>query len=81
MNKTDRLIVLLSLGLILLSTAYTVTTVRRQNIQKENVRLTAYEKERAETVNVKIWRKYHEDEKALLKEIVKQLRKNQAQCL
>ena len=81
MNKTDRIIITLSIGIFLISSVYTMTTIRQQNIEKENARLAFEEKAVIDTQNVMIWRHYHDEQKALLKEVLKELRKNKTQTI
>ncbi len=76
MNKTDRLIITFSIGVLLISIVYTMATVRSQNIQKENILITERKNEILNTINIKIIRTYHEDQMFLLKEILNELRNN-----
>jgi len=87
MNRTDRLIITFSIGVLLISVVYTMATVRSQNIQKENTLITESRSDFLNTVNIKIIRKYHEDQMLILKEILTELRNNKqvqpvnTQCL
>ncbi|MDE0151000.1 MAG: hypothetical protein OXK80_00690 [Bdellovibrionales bacterium] len=87
MNKTDRLIITLSIGVFLISIAYTFATVKSQNIQKQNALIMERKHEILGTINIKIIRTYHEDQMFLLKEILHELRNNKqiqpvnTQCL
>ncbi len=88
MHKTDRLIISFSIGVLLLSVIYTLAPVRKQNIEKENIKIGVSEREFLNTVNLTIQRRYHQEQKALLKEVLTELRKNKiqtasttAQCL
>ncbi len=76
MNKTDRLIITFSIGVLLISIVYIFATVRSQNIQKENALITASSNEILNTINIRIIRKYHEDQMFVLKEILNELRNN-----
>ncbi|MDE0151390.1 MAG: hypothetical protein OXK80_02680 [Bdellovibrionales bacterium] len=81
MNKTDRLIITFSIGVLLISTAYTISTVRKQNIEKENIKIARSEREVLKTFDLIIQRRYHEEQKALLQEVLKELRKNKTQTI
>lgn len=76
MNKTDRLIITFSTGVLLISIAYIFATVKSQNIKKENVLIMERRNEILNTVNIKIIRTYHEDQMFILKEILNELRNN-----
>jgi len=79
MNKTDRLIITFSIGVLLISTVYTIATLRRQNIEKENIKIARSEQEVLNTLDLIIQRRYHEEQKALLQEVLKELRRNKIQ--
>ena len=81
MNKTDRLITTLSIGILLISSVYTMTTIRQQNIEKENARLAFEEKAVIGTQDVMIWRHYHEEQMNVLNAILNELRKNKTQTI
>ena len=76
MNKTDRLMITFSIGVLLISIVYTMATVRSQNIQKENALIIENRNAVLSTVNIRIIRTYHEDQMFILKEILNELRKN-----
>ena len=69
MSKTDRLIVILSVGWTVIVTAYAFTIVRKQNIQKENTRITEYEQDVKEVFDVRMHREFHSEIKGMLTDI------------
>ena len=60
-KKTERLIILLAMGWLLISIAYILFKIRNQNIEKENIRLTEQEKYVEQTFDVKMHRIYKEE--------------------
>jgi len=75
MKKTERLIALLSLGFMLISGTFSWSVVHRQNVQKENALIELQNKNKADTMNILIWRKYHEDQMVLMTQILNELQK------
>lgn len=76
MNKTDRYILIGSVGIFLVSMMYMVATVKYQSIEKENTRLTEHEQSVSETQNTIIWREYHDQQMEILNAILIQLKEN-----
>ena len=76
MNKTDRLMITFSIGVLLISIVYTMATVRSQNIQKENALIAESRNAILNTINIRIIRTYHDEQMFILKEILNELRNN-----
>ncbi len=74
MSKTDRYILIGSIGILLISTIFTFDKLLRQNLKKEQIKVTQQETLITETLNIKIWRRYHEDQMILMHEILKELK-------
>ena len=73
-NKADRYILIGSIGILLISTCITFDKVLRQELKKEQVKVTQQENHIAETLNIKTWRRYHEKQMILMYEILKELK-------
>lgn len=73
-NKTDRYIVIGSIGILLISACITFDKVLRQELKKEQVKIAQQENHIAETLNIKVWRSYHEEQMLLMYEILKELK-------
>ncbi|MDE0151714.1 MAG: hypothetical protein OXK80_04360 [Bdellovibrionales bacterium] len=73
-NKTDRYIIIGSIGILLISTSITFDKVLRQELKKEQVKIAQQENHIAETLNIKLWRSYHEEQMLLMYEILKELK-------
>ena len=81
MNKQDRLIILGSMGVLTISFALCLTMVTIQNKRKYNDFLDYRERSITETQHIKIWRTYHDQQIAMMKEILIELKKNNAGVL
>lgn len=66
-KKTERLILIFSIGCTLIALAYIFATIHKQNIEKENKRITEQEKIVDETFDIKMHRYYYEEIKELIK--------------
>ena len=78
-SKYDRLIVLISFGILIISCVFTMSTVFYQDIEKENKELEQQQIEIAETIHIKIWRAYHQEQMTVLKDIKHLLMKIESQ--
>ena len=79
MDKVDRYIILASIGIVLLSFTYIVSKVHEQNVQRENMKIAEYKESVDETVRIHIWRKYHEEQMALMEKVLEELKQNKNQ--
>ena len=75
MNKTDRLIIIFSTGVLIASALYVSSTTYKQNVLKDNAEIEQLQKKGADTFNIHVWKTYHEKEMAVMKEILKELKK------
>lgn len=73
-NKIDRYIVIGSIGILLISACVTFAKVVRQELKKEQLKITQQTNHITETLNIKIWRRYHEEQMLLMQEILKELK-------
>ena len=69
MKKTERLIILTAIGWTVVVTFYAFTIIRKQNIQKENRKITAYEQDVKETFDVRMHREFHSEIKGMLTDV------------
>ena len=74
-NKYDRLIVLTCLGIIVISCVFTATAVHKNQVKKSYRESERQQAAISETINIRIWRAYHYEQMILLKEILKELKK------
>lgn len=79
MNKVDRCILIGAVGILLVSMMYMVATVKYQNIERENTKLSEHEQTVTDTQNVMIWREYHAQQMAALNAILIQLKEQKLQ--
>ena len=79
MNKIDRCILIGAVGVFLISIVYMTATVKYQNIEKENLKLSEHEQMMTDTQNVIIWREYHDQQMIVLNAILEQLKENRLQ--
>ena len=81
-NKTDRLIIIFSTGVLIASAIYVASTSYKQNVLRNNTEIEQAQKQGEDTFNIHVWKTYHEKEMALMKEILKELKKkNERQLL
>ena len=78
-NKYDRLIVLVSFGILIISCVFTIAIVFYQGVEKENRELEQIQIGIAETNHVTIWRAYHQEQMMVLKDIKRLLMKIESQ--
>ena len=78
-NKYDRLIVLISFGILIISCVFTMSIVFYQDIEKENKEMEQRQIEIAETIHIKIWRTYHQEQMIVLNDIKNLLKKIESQ--
>ena len=71
----DRWILLITLGIFLISFAYTATTIQKQNLVVINNRHSDYEQIKTETLQLKMWRRHHETQMFMMKQILQEMRK------
>ena len=74
MNKTDRYILIVSMGVLLISASITFDKVFKQKLKKEHIQLTQQETLRKEILNIKTWRGYHTEQMMLMQAILKELK-------
>ena len=74
MSKTDRYILIGSVGILLISLCITFDRVIRQELKKENLHFAQQENHKKETFNVKTWRHYHTEQMILMQKILKELK-------
>ena len=74
LTKTDRYILITSVGILLISIFVTFDKISQQKFKKEQTKLAQQELFKRETVNTKIWRHFHEEQMNLMKEILKELK-------
>lgn len=73
MSKTDRYIILGAIGILLVSACITFEKLLQQHLRKEKIKISQQENLRLETLNIKIWRRYHEAQMVLMHEILTEL--------
>ena len=73
-NKADKYILIGSIGILLISICVTFDKVLRQELKKEQIKITQQETHIVETLNIKTWRRYHEKQMILMHEILKELK-------
>lgn len=78
-NKYDRLIILISFGILIISCVFTMSTVFYQDVEKENKELEQRQIEIAETIHIQIWRTYHQEQMTVLTDIKNLLTKIESQ--
>ena len=66
-RKTERLIIILCIGWTVIVSLFCFVTVRKQNIQKENIRIAEKHKYIEQTFDVKMHRVFHDEIKELIK--------------
>ena len=76
MSKIDRFILIGAVGVFLVSMVYMIVTVKYQNIEKENNRLSEHEQNVTDTQNTIIWRQYHNQQMEVLNAILIQLKES-----
>ena len=76
MNKTDRLMLIFSTGVLLISIVYTMAVVREQHAKKQKVDFSRNEKAIEQTFDVKMHRAYHEEIQGMLSDIRNLLEEN-----
>ena len=76
MSKQDRLIILGSVGVLVISFALCLSMVTIQNKRKYNVLIEEQNQLIKETQMIKIWRGYHDQQMNLMTEILIELKKN-----
>ena len=67
MKKAERIVAILCLGGFLIALAFMFSTIRKQNVEKENMRLAEREKYIEQTFDVKMHRAFHDEIKYLIK--------------
>ncbi len=75
-KKLDRFMFLLAFWGVLASGAYIFVSLHKTKTEIHNAKLEYSEQSQKETIRIKIWRTYHDEQMFLLKEILKVLRKN-----
>ncbi len=75
MTKADRLIFLLSFGILIASVIYIISNNHRENVSRNNAWIEERNKNVSDTFDIRVWKTYHEREMALLSEILIELRK------
>ena len=78
-NKYDRLIVLISFGILIISCVFTMSIVFYQDVEKENRKMEQRQIDIAETIHIKIWRTYHQEQMVVLNDIKNLLEKIESQ--
>ncbi len=76
MKKTpqiDRYIVIGSVGILLISSAWAFSKVLYQELKKEQIKTAQQKTLITETLNIKRWRGYHEEQMRLMHTILKEL--------
>ena len=83
MSKIDRCIFIGAVGVLLVSMVYLAAAVKRQSVEKENLKFSKHEQMMTDTQNTMIWREYHHQQMAVLNAILTQLKENKVQkvCL
>jgi len=72
-NKVDRYIVIGSMGILLISACVALDKILRQELKKEQIKISKQETLITETLNIKTWRRYHEEQMILMQKILKEL--------
>lgn len=74
MHKTDRYILIGSIGILLISLCITFDRVLKQELKKERLHFAQQENHKKETFNIKTWRSYHTKQMVLMEKILKELK-------
>lgn len=74
LTKTDRYILIISSGILLISIFAAFDKISKKKFNKEKAKLAQQELFKRETDNTKIWRRFHEEQMSLMKEILKELK-------
>ena len=75
MNKTDRILIIFSAGMLIASFVYVLSSTHRKSVQKNNVILEERQEDANEIFNIHVWKTYHEREMELMRQILEELRK------
>ena len=73
-SRTDRYILIGSIGVLLISFCVTFDKMLRQRLKKEQIQTAEQEVAITDTLNIKTWRLYHTEQMILMHEILKELR-------
>lgn len=74
LHQTDRYILIASMGVLLISLCITFDRVLKQEFTKDQIKLSQQETHKRESLNIKIWRRYHTEQMILLQNILKELK-------
>ena len=73
-SKTDRYILIGSIGVLLISLCITFERVVKQELKKERLHFAQQENHKKETFNIKTWRSYHTEQMILMQKILEELK-------